>query len=351
MILTSMYIFGEQSLLGSLSSNCLPFLQTLIFGNRRCARIGSICGLWLSMVGCHSATNSPGLVNSGGTQTDGGDTTTKLVPCASAPVGPKKHDAGNYDFMTCNGANCHFDPPYVGGWVYSSASGPPWIGGTTVTILNDDGSTATAVTGPDGFFYIEGTVGASYYACVSNCPDVNCSATKHVSTDCQSASCHGQPNQKMYVAPYPWGGTNDAGVTKADAGGTNCKALANGGAYVHSAPVYGSQPCSNCHSGTPAYIGGFLYDGPASSTTVSQASITVTPASGAAVTTASGPDGMLFFGTVSAPPPATKTWSAPYTACVSKCSKTVCSTTNGHTTIDDCGTCHNGSTTRQLYLN
>ena len=77
--------------------------------------------------------------------------------------------------------------------------------------------------------------------------------------------------------------------------------------------------------------------------------MTLTPATGTPIKVVSGFLGMFFIGTISdtiTPTPL----SAPYTACISKCPLTVCSTTNGHTTTDDCVTCHDGSTTSKVYL-
>lgn len=338
--------------------------QPTVFGRGRLSHICCLLVQWLWMPGCQPVTNPPGwtgplpsstgLPNSvggpaAGGNMDGGHVTTSNQPCISVPVGLTIHDAGNFDFMSCNVATCHFDVPYRGGWVYSSASGPPWLGGATVTIINSDGSIVTSVSGKDGFFFLQDPIAPSYIACVSQCPDANCSVTSHTNSDCQSVGCHGDPNQKIYVAQDPWGTTDAGGSGTSASSGRACESPVSGGAYVHGSFVYGSQACSNCHS-TPAFVGGFLFDGPTSKTIVPQASITLVSGSGTPIAAASGPDGMLFFGTVS-DSPTTQTLTSPYTACVSKCPQTICSITNGHSTTDDCGTCHNGSTTGKLYLN
>jgi hypothetical protein len=237
-----------------------------------------------------------------------------------------------------------------GGWIYTNPKGPPFVGGATITIYNADGSTVTSLSAEDGFFQIADPVKPPYKTCVSKCPGTNCSLTPHPNADCQTSNCHGKPSQKIYLS---LDGTADAGTPPpVDAGSGNCAQPASGGPYMHTEPVFGSQACSTggCHRAPkPVYQGAFLYDGPSSSTTVAEATLTITPASGAPIKVVSGIWGMFFIGSITDTVTATP-FSAPYTACVSKCPLTVCSITNGHTTSDDCGTCHDGYTTTKVYL-
>jgi len=326
-------------------------------------------GILLQAMGC-SSTNSPSTASSGGgtavhsggaagsTSTHVGGAggtaaggTTGTVACTPALMGTTSHSVGNYDNLSCNKADCHAGAPRIGGWVYASAKGYPWIGSATITITNTDGSTLTANSADDGFFDFgpAPVVTSPYKVCASKCPSTDCNTTTHTSTDCLSSGCHAQPTQRIYVTTAN-AGTGGTGATT----GTNCKAPASGGPYVHLETVYSAssnQPCSGCHfAPKPAYTGGFLYDGPTGTNTVAEATIVLTPASGSPVTTVTGPGGMFFFGT-NGITVTTQAIPTPYTACVSKCpTAAVCSLINQHTTSDDCGTCHDGSTTSKVYL-
>jgi hypothetical protein len=270
---------------------------------------------------------------------------TTAVDCKPESLGTVTHP-GNYDNMSCNKANCHVGK--VGGWLYASAKGYPWVSGATVTIKNTDGSVLTTTTGEDGFFDFGLTpvITAQYTVCASKCPSTDCNLTPHTSTDCLSAGCHAKPDLRIYVTSPNLGGTGGAPPT-----GTNCASPARGGPYVHSEPIYNpksNQPCIACHE--LPYIGGYLYDGPTSAKTVAEATIEVIPESGSPLTAISGPDGMFFFGT-NAAVTVPQALTAPYTACVSKCpTEKVCSIPNGHTTTADCGSCHDGSTADKVYL-
>jgi hypothetical protein len=117
---------------------------------------------------------------------------------------------------------------------------------------------------------------------------------------------------------------------------------------VHSSVDFdgSDKDCRICHDSS--YTGGYVYDGVTSNNVVSMATVTIKPTSGAQITAVSGPGGMFFlgdYGTKTTTIPLT----APYTACVSKCPKTVCSDAGTHTTTDNCGTCHNDQ--QRIYLN
>jgi hypothetical protein len=300
-----------------------------------------------------TATGGVGGMGADGSSVGGstlGATSSSLPPCTPAATGARPHEAGNYDNRSCNATDCHNGDVVGGGWVYASAKGPPWVVGATVIITNTDGTTATAVSAEDGFFNIVGTVSSPYHVCVSKCPGVDCNLTTHSSVDCQTSNCHGIASQRIYVSQNTGGspGTGGAGSV----GGGACVPAASGGPYTHTEYVYGNQPCSGsgCHTAPkPVFKGGFLYEGPTSSTTVVEATITLTPAGGVPVTAVTGPDGMFFFGTVGATSTA-KEFTAPYTACVSKCPLSLCSIANGHTTTDDCQTANCHSPERKVYL-
>ena len=275
---------------------------------------------------------------------------TKLA-CTAAQPGAQSHPCGNYDILSCNAPNCH-GTMIGGGWVYTNPNGPPFLGGATITIYNIDGSIVTSVSGDDGFFEIVDPVKPPYKVCASECPGTNCSLEAHPSADCQTSNCHGKPGQKIYVS-LDSGNKPDAGNTPAtDAGSGNCTPPASGGPYTHTEPAFGNQACSSggchCPPGT-VFQGGFLYDGPLSSTTIAEATLTITPASGKPIKVVSGVDGMFFIGTVTdsaTPIPLT----APFTACVSKCPTTVCSTPNGHTTTNDCQSSNCHDSYQHVYL-
>lgn len=282
-----------------------------------------------------------------GYQQDGGK---NEVPCTPTFPGARPHEAGNYDNRSCNSAGCHITM-IGGGWVYTNPNGVPWLDGATVTISNADGSTVTARSAADGFFQITSPVVPPYKVCVSECPSTNCSLLPHPNSDCQTSRCHGERGQRIYVSLDRGDAPDPGGPTPVDSGTQNCSAPAKGGPYTHSEWVYGTMPCSGrgCHRAEPVFNGGFLYDGPLSTTTVPEATITLIPSSGAPIETVTGVDGMFFFGTVSAnsvPTPLT----APYTACVSKCPLTICSVTNGHKTTGDCQTSNCHSSDLKVYL-
>ena len=277
-----------------------------------------------------SVPSAGGHQNVGGTATGGagvggaplGGTSAGGQGCAPPASSARSHP-GNFDNQTCN--NCHTD--LLGGWLYSNAAGDQWIGDATVTITNGDGTTVTAVTASDGFFLLEGEIAGAFTPCVSKCQDSYCAAELHSSPDCQNSACHGGPNQRIFLPQQTEEPQNTGGT---DAGGEDCEPPASGGPRTHTAAEYDTVACQICHD--LAYTGGFLYDGVNSTTTVAQATVTLTPASGAPPLTAvTGPDGMFYFeGTV----------PAPYSVCVSKCPDTVCSEASTHSTSADCRTCH-----------
>ncbi|HEY5958078.1 MAG TPA: hypothetical protein VIV60_16055, partial [Polyangiaceae bacterium] len=261
------------------------------------------------------------------------------------------HEAGNYDNRSCNSTGCHTDM-IGGGWVYASAKGLPWVGSATITITNSDGSIVTSTSGEDGFFQITSKVIPPYKVCVSKCPGVDCNLTPHPNADCQTSNCHGSPTQRVYVSGNAGGASSSGGASSMGGGTQNCTPPASGGPYTHSEFVFGNQPCSGsgCHRAPkPVFKGGFLYEGPDSTKTVADATVTLTQSNGTVTTAVTGPDGMFFFGTVG-PTSVGKDYGAPYTACVSKCPLKVCSANNEHTNSDDCVTCHDGSTTGKIYL-
>ena len=285
-----------------------------------------------------------------GVSTGGSGTGGAAVPCVPEAFSETTHSAGNYDNLSCNRADCHVGE--VGGWVYSSARGYPWVAGATVTITNSDGTQLVAVSGEDGFFHLgtDPIVSVPYDVCVSKCPSTDCNLTPHTSLDCLSANCHAIPGVRIYTTTPGVGGTGGTAAVP----GENCQQPTPGGPYVHLEAVYSAynnQPCVNCHSTeTPQYKGGFLYDDPSGDTTVPEATVTIRPAAGPELTAVTGPDGMFFFGTVGITTTA-QAIPTPYTACVSKCpTSEICSLPNEHITDADCGTCHDTYTESPVYL-
>jgi hypothetical protein len=291
-------------------------------------------------------TNHPNAVL--GVSEDAGSNT---LPCTAPVASARPHEAGNYDNRSCNAADCHActspncgSEMIGGGWVYASPNGPPWVAGATITISNIDGTTIKAYSGKDGFFQIKEKVKAPYKVCVSQCPGTDCSLLPHANALCQTSNCHGTSNQRIYVSKNTGRvpGIDSGSTVNGDAG--SCAPPTYGGPYTHSEYSFGQQSCSigGCHCPPkPVFEGGFLYDGPASTKTVAEATVTLVPASGNPITVITGPDGMFFFGTVSAVSVA-QALTAPYTVCVSKCPLSVCSITNGHTTTENCQSsqCH-----------
>jgi hypothetical protein len=138
------------------------------------------------------------------------------------------------------------------------------------------------------------------------------------------------------AGPGATGGTG-AAVNGSTGGQQACIPANPNGPADHATAGYDSQPCSACHA--QAYTGGFVYD-TSLVTTVPQATVTVTPTGGAALTAVTGSTGMFYFPGII---------PAPYEVCVSKCPDTVCSTATDHPNSGDCGTCH-GVTTTKIHL-
>jgi len=273
------------------------------------------------------------------------------LPCTAPVSSARPHEAGNYDNRSCNVLGCHEDM-LGGGWVYGTRNGPPAIAGATITISNIDGTTVKAYSGKDGFFQIKSEIKPPYKVCVSECPGTSCSLLPHPNGQCQTSTCHGTNSQRIYVSQPSVAPTISVSATSGGAG--NCTPPTYGGPYTHSEYSFGQQPCSmgGCHCPPkPVFKGGYLYEGPTSGKTVAGATITLVSADGTAVTVITGPDGMFFFGTVASTSTSTA-FTAPYTACVSKCPLTLCSTTNGHKTTGDCQTsdCHGPDLSMKVYL-
>jgi len=292
-----------------------------------------------------TATTTGGAIGTGGAGTGGAP-----IPCTPEATEETTHSAGNYDNVSCNKADCH--QGYVGGWVYASAKGYPWVAGATITIINQDGTQLSAVSGSDGFLDlgVDPVISSPYTVCASKCPSVDCNLTTHTSVDCLSANCHALKTQRIYVTT-PTAGTGGSGPVAGD----NCAQPAAGGPYVHLETIYSAtqnMACVYCHSNvTPSYKGGFLYDGPESTTTVEGATITLAPEDGSPPLTAvTGPGGMFFFGNYGTTTTASEI-PAGYAPCVSKCpTSAICSTAAEHPNNADCGTCHNNLTTGKVYL-
>jgi hypothetical protein len=138
----------------------------------------------------------------------------------------------------------------------------------------------------------------------------------------------------------PSGGTGavasgGAGAAMAtNTGGQSCIPANPNGPAGHATAGYDTQPCSECHGA--ALSGGIVY-GPSGTATVAQATVTITPVDGTALTAVTGSTGMFYFW---------DTPSGPYQVCVSKCPDTICSTETDHLNAGDCGTCHGVTTTK-----
>jgi hypothetical protein len=135
---------------------------------------------------CHGGDNRLIYLTLSGEEQNTGGTggSADCIPPASG--GPRVHDP-DYDGQRC--ARCH-DSTYIGGYVYDGITSSTPVSMATVTITLADGTELSAVTGPGGFFQIEGEPTAPYEACVSKCPDTRCAASgTHLSTD-DCSVCH-----------------------------------------------------------------------------------------------------------------------------------------------------------------
>jgi len=320
--------------------------------------LAAACFIAFAANGCSRNTASTNTLNIGGSHASGGSSTNAIAGgtssvnkatggiganggVCSAPGTRTNRHVGNYDYESCS--KCH-DSSWRGGWLYNNTAGDDWVAGATVTVTNGDGSKMTAITEAEGFFYLEGwTVGSTFIPCVSKCPYTLCATKAHTSGDCQTAGCHGDKNNLIYL-PQDSPAQNTGGASST----SNCTPPASGGPRVHSALDYDSndQSCRICHDST--YTGGYVYDGVTSNNVISMATVTIQPTNGTTITVVSGPGGMFFLGQYGATN-TTIPLTAPYKACVSKCPKTVCSSESTHTTTDNCGDCHNDQL--RIYLN
>lgn len=294
--------------------------------------IAGFCGFSCSNDTPQSGFTGPvagqgGVAAAGSTSSSGpsGGTNSTTTQSCSLPPNEERRHPGVYDYKSC--MDCHGDT-YWGGWVYSNSAGDAWIDNATVTLKGSDGATVTMRTAQDGFFSVkpaENNIPATFTPCVSKCSSENCATKVHSSADCQTAACHGGNNRLIYLTEGGGGLQNTGGTGST---GTNCKPPASGGPRMHY-PEYDGQTCATCHESS--YVGGYVYDGVSSSTPVSMATVTITPANGSPVVAVTGPGGMFQF---------KEGFTAPYTACVSKCPNTLCSAKSTHTNTDDCAVCH-----------
>jgi hypothetical protein len=138
-------------------------------------------------------------------------------------------------------------------------------------------------------------------------------------------------------APGGTGTVASGGTSAVASGGKSCVAANPDIPADHEAEGYDTKPCSGCHGS--AISGGFVFD-PSGTVPVSQATVTITPASGAPRTAVTGTQGIFHFsGDI----------VAPFGACVSKCPDTVCAKATDHLNAGDCGTCH-GVTEPKIHL-
>ncbi|MFC1641094.1 hypothetical protein ACFL5O_00180 [Myxococcota bacterium] len=287
-----------------------------------------------------------GLGAVGGAQIAGGAAVASGIaggpPCTPPPSEQNRHP-GTFDDRSC--VECHETDDWWGGWVYTDAAGYDWVPDATVTITNPDGTSVTAMTAPDGFFVLShdsagrDKIKPGFTPCVSKCSAVTCAINPHDSVDCHTSTCHGAPNQLIYLQGV--GGEQNTGGAQSHGGGTqpsggdsSCSPPALAGPRAHSPQDgFDSQPCIMCHD-EGEYTGGFVYDGLNSKIPVARATVTLTPDNGTPITAVTGLGGMFYFpGTV----------EAPYSVCVSLCPDTRCSTATSHPNADDCRFCHDSS--------
>jgi hypothetical protein len=162
--------------------------------------------------GCHSLPTQRIFVGSGagtgGTSGTGGSGagTTNCTPPASG--GPYVHSSATTGSTPCSYGGCHTAPEYKGGFVFDGVTSDTSVGEVTVTLTPSGGSPLTAVTGPDGMFFLGKrngatgtpfTLSAPYIPCVSKCPKTLCSSdtTNHTTVqDC--SNCHDW-TQRIYL--------------------------------------------------------------------------------------------------------------------------------------------------------
>ena len=281
-------------------------------------------------VGAVGPTGGVGPLGGGGVGTGG------AVSCPQPVPGARVHP-GNFESRGCNTENCHVG--FSGGWLYTGPSGGNWVSDATVTIQNADQTVVTGYSAPDGFFSLIGNtaelgrINGPYVPCVGKCPSATVCGTAaiHVDVDCQTSNCHGAPNVRVYLPP-PSSGTGGmgGGSSSGGTGNADCIPETPGGPPAHTAAIYDFQACQICHN--DLYTGGFVYDGLASTTVVTGATVTLKYADGTTRSALSGPGGMFYYDGLVA---------ANYTACVSRCPNTSCSLPATHNTADDCRVCHN----------
>lgn len=164
------------------------------------------------IAGAHS-----GGAQTGGTHSSGGSNTVSTVSSGGASVNatggantngtggnscipastdlPAVHATDEGNTQPCS--SCH-GTAIAGGFVFDASGSVP-VSGVTVTIKPTNGAARTAVTGSKGMFRFSGDIPAPFEACLSKCPDTECSTV----TDHQSAgdcgTCHGATVPKLHL--------------------------------------------------------------------------------------------------------------------------------------------------------
>lgn len=127
---------------------------------------------------------------------DGG---VSLCEVAVAPAGDGYHNPG----QGCLAAGCHRNgggPTFtVAGTLYTDRGGNAPVGGATIVVVDGDGVRAELITATNGNFYTSLPLAPPLLVRASQCPSDIAMVSLSQSGDCNSASCHSDVEDRIYL--------------------------------------------------------------------------------------------------------------------------------------------------------
>lgn len=127
---------------------------------------------------------------------DGG---ISLCEVEVAPNGDGHHNPG----QACLTSGCHRNsggPAFtIAGTLYTDRSGNATVGGATIVVVDGNGVTAKLVTATNGNFWTSEPLATPYYLRASQCPSDIAMVSLPQSGDCNSASCHSDVEDRIYL--------------------------------------------------------------------------------------------------------------------------------------------------------
>jgi hypothetical protein len=139
----------------------------------------------------------PGSLNDGPVTLDDGG--VFLCEQEKASSGTGYHNPG----QGCLTAGCHRQgsgPEFtIGGTLYVDRDGNAPVAGATIVVIDGDGQELELVTADNGNFYTNLPVRMPLYLRASKCPSDIAMVSLAQSGDCNSGSCHGPQQNRVWV--------------------------------------------------------------------------------------------------------------------------------------------------------